>query len=167
METIYFLFGPDDDDALTVLNMCARALVVSAYCLALLRISGRRSMALGTPIDNVYAILLGAVLSRAVTGASPFVPTVSAAACITLLHRLISQLSMHSKAVGRIVKGQAKVVYRNGVFHERNLRYCRISRRDLMAGVRLSSGLDTLEKVKTIYVERNGRISVICKDEKR
>lgn len=161
------MFGPDDDDALTVHNMCLRAIVVSAYCLALLRISGRRSMALGTPIDNVYAILLGAVLSRAITGASPFFPTVSAAACITLLHRVISQLSMRSKSIGRVVKGQAKIVYRNGVFHEKNMRYCRMSRRDLMAGVRLSSGLDSLEKIKTIYVERNGRISVIRKEQKQ
>lgn len=166
METILFLFGPDDDDALTVLNMCLRALVVSAYCLALLRISGRRAMALGTPIDNVYAILLGAVLSRAVTGASPFVPTVTAAATITLLHRLVSFASLYSKKIGRMVKGQAKVVYRNGQFNTRNMKYCRMSMRDLMAGVRVSSGLDRLDSVKAVYVERNGEISVIRKDTK-
>lgn len=166
MEVIYFLFGPDDDDALTVLNMCARALVISAYCLALLRISGRRAMALGTPIDNVYAILLGAVLSRAVTGASPFIPTVTAAATITLLHRLISYASLYSKKMGRIVKGQAKVVYRNGAFNRKNMKYCRMSMHDLMAGVRVASGLDRLDNVKAVYVERNGEISVIRKEGK-
>jgi uncharacterized membrane protein YcaP (DUF421 family) len=165
METISYLFGPDDGNDLTALNMCIRALVVSAYCLLLLRISGRRAMALGAPLDNVQAILLGAILSRAVTGASPFLATSAAAATITLLHRLVSYLGMKSKLIGKMVKGQAKVVYRNGELNYDNLRYCRISERDLMAGVRLSSGLDSLEKVKTIYVERNGRISVIKKEK--
>jgi uncharacterized membrane protein YcaP (DUF421 family) len=163
METIEFLFGDGDDDQLSVLHMSLRALVVTAYCLMLLRISGRRAMALGTPIDNVYAILLGAVLSRTVTGASPFVPTIAAAATITLIHRLVSYVSLYSKRMGSLVKGQAKVVYRNGNFNVKNMRYCRISMHDLMAGVRVASGLDRLDEVKAIYVERNGQISVIRK----
>ena len=164
METIYYLFGPERSDDLTILNMCLRALVISAYCLGLLRISGRRAMGFGAPIDNVHAILLGAILSRAVTGASPFFATCAAAATITLLHRSISYLGLRSKFIGRMVKGEAKVVFRNGEFNMKNLNYCRVSKRDLMAGVRLSTGLDSLEKVKTIYVERNGKISVIRKD---
>jgi uncharacterized membrane protein YcaP (DUF421 family) len=163
METITFLFGPDNDAHLTVLHMCLRALVISAYCLLLLRISGRRAMALGTPIDNVYAILLGAVLSRVVTGASPFFPTVGAAATITFFHLAISYLCMKSRLAGSVVKGEAMIVYRDGNFDEKNMKYCRISVHDLMAGVRQSSGLDSLDEVKTIYVERNGRISVIKK----
>ena len=160
-ETFVNLFG--EDEQLSVMHMCLRALVVSAYCLLLLRISGRRALALGTPIDNVSAILLGAVLSRAVTGASPFWPTLAAGATIALLHRFVAYISVEHKAIGRLVKGTAKVVYRNGSFNEKNLRYCRMSMRDLMAGVRLVSGLDSLEEVKTIYVERNGQISVIRK----
>ena len=164
METLLNWFGPDDDDALTPLQMGMRAVVISVYCLALLRISGRRAMALGTPVDNVYAILLGSVLSRAVTGASPFLPVITAAAAITLLHRLFSYASLYSKKFGRIVKGQAKVVYRNGAFNKRNMRYCRMSMHDLMAGVRVASGLDRLDNIKAIYVERNGQISVIRKE---
>ena len=164
METVYLLIGPDDDDQLTVFHMCIRALLISAYCLFLLRISGRRAMALGTPIDNVYAILLGAVLGRTVTGASPFIPTIAAATTITVLHRLISYTSLYSKRIGAMVKGRAKVVYRNGNFNHKNMKYCRMSRRDLMAGVRVASGLDRLDQVKAIYVERNGEISVIRKD---
>jgi uncharacterized membrane protein YcaP (DUF421 family) len=161
METLLLMFGEDED--LTTLQMSLRALVVAAYCLLLLRISGRRAMAMGTPIDNVSAILLGAVLSRAVTGASPFIPTMAAAATLALLHRGISYLGLKNRKVGQLVKGSAKVVYRNGRFNEKNLRYCRISMHDLMAGVRTRSGLDNLEEIRAIYIERNGEISVIRK----
>jgi uncharacterized membrane protein YcaP (DUF421 family) len=160
METISYLFG--HGLSLTPMQMSLRAVVVSFCCLVLLRFSGRRSFALGTPIDNVLAILLGAILSRAVTGASPFFSTLAAAATIAVLHRVISWLGMRSSVMGRIFKGVPKVVYRNGKLNEKNMRYCRITRRDIMAGVRQSLHQNTLENIHSIYVERNGRISVIA-----
>ncbi len=159
MENIDILFG--HGLALTPLQMSLRALVVSFCCLLLLRFSGRRSFALGTPIDNVLAILLGAILSRAVTGASPFFSTLAAAATIAVLHRLFSWLGMRSSTMGKIFKGIPKVVYRNGKLNEKNMRYCRITKRDIMAGVRQSVHQNSLDNVHSIYVERNGRISVI------
>lgn len=162
---LLYLFGTEED--LNMLQMVDRAIVVAGYCLLLLRLSGRRAMALGTPMDNVHAILLGAILSRAVTGASPFIPTCAAAATITAIHRVLAYLGMKHRYVGRIVKGSAKIVYSQGSFNQKNMKYCRISMHDLMAGVRLAKGIDNLENVKTIYVERNGEISVIMKDETR
>jgi uncharacterized membrane protein YcaP (DUF421 family) len=163
METIDYLFG--HGLSLTPLQMCLRAVVVSLCCLVLLRFSGRRSFAQGTPIDNVLAILLGAILSRAVTGASPFFSTLAAAATIAVLHRIVSWFGMHSSRMGRVFKGVPKIVYRNGKLHEKNMRYCRITKRDIMAGVRLSLHQNNLDNIRSIYVERNGRISVIRKEQ--
>jgi len=52
--------------------MAARSVVVFVITLLLLRISGRRSFGLRTPLDNIISIILAAVLSRAIVGASPF-----------------------------------------------------------------------------------------------
>src|SRR3954471_10791653 len=126
MHIIDILFG--HGHLLTPLQMSVRALLVSLCCLLLLRFSGRRSFALGTPIDNVLAILLGAILSRAVTGASPFFATLAAAVTITVFHRAASWLGMQSTVVGRIFKGLPKIVYQNGKLIEKNMRYCRVTK---------------------------------------
>ena len=72
MELLREIFGSGKD--LGILQMSARALVVFVVCLVLIRLAGRRSFGMRMPFDNVMAILLGAVLSRAVTGARAAMP---------------------------------------------------------------------------------------------
>jgi uncharacterized membrane protein YcaP (DUF421 family) len=162
MKLLQEIFG--EGDQLLLHQMAARAFVISIACLILIRFSGRRSFGIGTPLDNVLAILLGAVMSRAVVGASPFFPVLAAGGTIAALHRLLAVAGLYSRKFGKLVKGEAKVVYENGEFIKKNLKYCRISKHDLMAGVRQEIQEDSLEHVKTIYVERNGHISVIKKE---
>jgi uncharacterized membrane protein YcaP (DUF421 family) len=161
-EWFQYAFGTNRE--LSPLHMSVRAVAVFLICLALIRFSGRRSFAMGTPVDNVLAILLGAILSRAVVGASPFLSTVAAAVTLAALHRFMAWLGLYSHRMGRLFKGEAKIIYDNGKFNKENMRYCRITRRDLMAGIRLSANTDSFSSIRRIYVERNGRISVILKD---
>src|SRR5688500_14278019 len=102
MNTIYEIFGQGKD--LTVLQMGLRALVIFIIALIVLRIAGRRSFGMQMPIDNILVILLGAILSCAVVGASPFVPTVVAAAIIAVLHRLFALIAIYSKGFGWLIK---------------------------------------------------------------
>jgi uncharacterized membrane protein YcaP (DUF421 family) len=161
-ERIRQIFG--EGDHLAPLQMCVRAIIISIICLIFIRFSGRRSFGLGTPLDNVLAILLGAVMSRAVVGASPFASVVVAGAAIVCLHRLLAWFGQFSSRFGSLVKGETKVVYEHGKFITENMRYCRVTENDLMVGVRLSIHENSLDNVKAVYVERNGRISVIKKD---
>jgi uncharacterized membrane protein YcaP (DUF421 family) len=155
------IFGAGEN--LTALQMCARALAISGICLVLIRISGRRSFGQHMPIDNVISILLGAILSRAVVGASPAVAVIAAATTIAVAYRALTLLCYYSHFFGRLFKGEAKIVYENGKMNQENLRYCGISENDLIEGVRLEGHLNSFEKIESIYVERNGKISVIIK----
>lgn len=60
---------------LTTSQMIMRGIIVFVLALVMLRIVGRLCFGIGTPFDRVVTILLGAILSKAVTGSSPFVPT--------------------------------------------------------------------------------------------
>jgi uncharacterized membrane protein YcaP (DUF421 family) len=162
METIQYLFGEGKD--LNVMQMSLRALVIFFICLALLRFSGRRSFGMHTPLDNVIAILLGAILSRSVTGASPFFPTLAAAATLVILHRFCAWLGIYSRLAGRIMKGEAVVLYEKGELNEKNMKSCCITHNDLMEGLRSCCHTDSLQKIHKIYAERNGKISVIKKE---
>lgn len=162
MKTLFYIFGQDEN--LNPFQTMMRAIVVSFICLGLIRFSGRRAFGMGTALDHMFAILLGAILSRSVVGASPFFSTIAAAATIATLHRVSAWIGLYSRFFGKIVKGEAIVVFENGRLLEDNMKRCRITERDLMEGIRLNSNLDSFEKIKTVYVERNGRISVIKKD---
>lgn len=163
-EFLEFFFGTGGD--LNPWQMCCRAVLISLICLALIRFCGSRAFGMNTPLDNVVSVLLGAILARAVVGASPFFGTVMAAGTIALVHRLAAWAGMYSRFFGKLVKGEAKVVYENGKFNYETMEACRITKHDLMEGIRLTSNLESFDRIKKVYVERNGKISVIKKEVK-
>jgi uncharacterized membrane protein YcaP (DUF421 family) len=156
------VFGTGDD--LSSLQMGCRALVLYLIMVVLLRISGMRTFGGKSTFDNIIAIMLGAVLSRAVVGASPFVPTVSAGLILVLCHRLLGWMSIYIKGLGRYIKGEETVLYKDGQIKSQNLKRCLLTNGDLMESVRLTANLNSLEKVEQITMERSGRISVVLRD---
>jgi uncharacterized membrane protein YcaP (DUF421 family) len=163
IEALEKIFGVGME--LTPLQMSLRALLMFLVCLGLIRFAGRRGFGQHTPLDNVLAILLGAVLSRAVVGASAFLPTVSAGITIVAVHRLFAWLGIYSRFFGKLVKGEAVILYENGTFYRRNMNSCCITEKDIMESVRVCGNVDSLDKVKIIYGERSGQISVVKKEE--
>jgi uncharacterized membrane protein YcaP (DUF421 family) len=153
-----------EGEVLSELEMCYRAIVIFIISLCLIRFSGRRAFGIRMPFDNVLTILLGAVLSRAITGASPFIATIVAASTIVILHRICGWLCLRNKKFGYLLKGEAKILFKDGEIQSANMRYGLISENDLMEGMRINGHLEDLNQIKTIYLERNGQISVIKKD---
>ena len=154
-----------DGKDLTPLQMSVRALIVFLAALVLIRFSGRRSFGMRSPFDNVISILIGAVLSRAVVGASPIGSTLAASLVIALLHRLFAWIAIYSDAFGRLIKGDARLLYEDGKFHEQNFRRSLITKKDFEEGMRSNANLDSITEVKSAYVERDGSISVVKKEE--
>ena len=162
-ETMHQLFTVSDD--INAAQMSLRALVISVVCLLLIRLAGRRSFGIGTALDNMIAVLLGGILSRAVVGASPFVATVIAATTVAVLHRCAGLLGFHSHLFGKLVKGSAMILYKDGRFNRRNMRRNSITMRDIKEGVRLTANGSSFSQISAIYMERSGKISVIKKRE--
>ena len=106
---------------LTALQMSSRAVFVFIFCLILIRISGRRSFGVRTPIDNIIVILLGTILGRAVVGASPFIPILSASFIVTIAHRVLGWIVVNFKGLGKIVEGDKIDLFSNGSFIKKNL----------------------------------------------
>lgn len=161
MNVVHLILGEGKD--LTIWQMSARAFIVFVLGLILIKLSGRRSFGMQMPFDNVIVILLGAILSRAVVGASPFLPVIAASLVIVLLHRLCAWIGLYNKPFGRIIKGNQRILYDKGELNYKNMTKGLISFEDLMEGVRESANLDSLDEVETVYMDRTGRISVIKK----
>jgi uncharacterized membrane protein YcaP (DUF421 family) len=161
MELLIKIFGEGKD--LNALQMSSRGVVMFFIALILIRLSGRRSFGVRTPLDNIITISLGAVMSRAIVGASDFVPVVVCCLMIVLLHRLFGWLIAHSKAFGRFIEGDKMVLFENGKFREDAMKKALVCQEDIMQGVRKSALTEDMTKIEKVYMERNGEISTIKK----
>ena len=131
--------------------------------LVLLRLSGKHTFGGNAAFDVVVKIMLGAVLSRAIVGASPFWGTLGACLVFVLLHRLLAWASCRYQWVGRLVKGEATLLVERGQVLPDQLRQTNISEKDLVEGLREHANLASPDQAEAVYLERNGHLSVVKK----
>jgi uncharacterized membrane protein YcaP (DUF421 family) len=162
MEVLKTIFG--EGDKLNALNMSCRGIAIFLIALVMIRVSGRRSFGIRTPMDNIIVVLLGAVLSRAITGASAMLPTICAAFAIVVAHRLFAKLMIRSTRLSELSEGDKILLYKDGKFIQKNLARGLMREEDVVQGIREAANTDDLNKIKLVYLERNGEISVITKD---
>jgi uncharacterized membrane protein YcaP (DUF421 family) len=161
MKTLVEIFGEGKD--LNIIQMSCRGIVVFLIALILIRISGRRSFGIRTPLDNIIVISLGAILSRAIVGASPFLPVVITCFIIVILHRFLGWLISRSERFSEILEGNKILLFSDGHFNRDKIRRALLCEEEIMQGVRKSALTDDLDKIDKIYIERNGEISAIKK----
>ncbi|PUA20298.1 DUF421 domain-containing protein [Glaciimonas sp. PCH181] len=158
------LFGISSD--LNALHMSARAFVIFVLTLVLLRVGGRRSLGHRSAFDLCITVLLGAVLSRAIVGASPFVPTLCAGVVIVVLHRLIGLLSIWSPLLDKLVSGSARVLVMRGKIDRHQMREGLITNTDLREAIHKKTGSTDIDSAEKVVLERNGEITVIPVDQR-
>lgn len=161
MQTLIRIFGEGKN--LTLLQMSSRAVVIFCFAWLLIRLAGRRSFGLHMPLDNIITIMLGAVLSRALVGASDFIPVIAACLIIVLFHRGVAWLFVHHPRFSKTVEGEKMILYEQGQFNKRNMDRAQVCLEDIMQGVRKSALTQDLEAIDQIFIERNGEISSIKK----
>ena len=155
---IDFLFGSGTE--LNALQMVCRAVSIFAVALLLMRASGRRSFGQHTAFDICVTVLLGAVLSRAVVGASPFWPTVAAGAAIALLYRALAFLCVHSRRLEDWLAGRPVGLARRGTLNAQGMRSALVSEEDLRKEMRKHAGHDDLARLRRAVLERDGSVSI-------
>jgi uncharacterized membrane protein YcaP (DUF421 family) len=161
MQTIHEFFGSGGN--LTILQMTARALSVFFIALLIIRSTGMRLFGIQSAFDICVTIIFGAVLARAIVGASPFIPTIVASCSLVIVHKIIAAISVNNRKISHIFKGTPYSLYKDGKLNNKNLKRCLLSFGDIMEEVRLSLHQNSLDNIDEIFMERTGKISVIAK----
>ena len=161
MKILIELFGQGKD--LSIIQMCIRAITIFIIALLLIRISGRRSFGMHTPLDAIITIILGAVLSRAIVGASPFIATITSCGCLVLFHRLCGWLTAHYQTIKNITEGKSILLFEHGNFIKQHMEKALVCEEDIMRGVRKTALTEDLRMIEKIYLEATGEISVVKK----
>lgn len=85
--------------------MVCRGVLIFLYTLFLVPFGGRRIFGKNTSFDIVIGVILGSIMSRALTANAPFFPTLAAGTALVLLLWLFAELSQHSNHFGHLIQG--------------------------------------------------------------
>lgn len=154
--------GPDSEE-LTALQMALRAFTVYLVTVAMVRLGKKRFMGRATAFDVILGIILGSIVSRAITGNAPLGPALAAAATLLAMHWTFSGLALRWHAFGAAVKGRPRLIVSEGRALRDGLRAAHMTERDLMEELR-GHGVGRLGDVQEARLERSGEISVIRRE---
>lgn len=148
-------------EGLTPLQMALRAVLTFVVTLVIVRLGHKRMFGKGTAFDLVVAIMVGSVMSRAITNTQDLLAIWLSGLVLIMMHRLASTLACKIGAFGPVVKGHPLLLVKDGQVQHAAMRRGHISMLDLDQALRESGSEPDLTRVRLAYLERDGGISVV------
>jgi uncharacterized membrane protein YcaP (DUF421 family) len=140
--------------------MALRAVIIYVVTVLMVRLGKKRFMGRATAFDVILGIMIGSIVSRAVTGNAPFLPALAATAVLLAMHSLFSWAALRWHGFGGLIKGHDQLLIRDGEVDKPEMRKAHMSERDLWEDLRGKS-ISRLDEVAEGRLERNGGLSVI------
>jgi uncharacterized membrane protein YcaP (DUF421 family) len=144
-------------------QLCARAGLIFAYGLMLVRVAGRRMFGRWSALDIIVSIMVGSNLSRALTGNAPLWGTLAATTLLVLLHWLLARAAAWSPALSRLIEGRSITLVRDGRIDERAMHLHGFTDADLREALR-AAGIDRAEDARLLALEASGKVSVLKRE---
>jgi uncharacterized membrane protein YcaP (DUF421 family) len=149
------------DDLLRVLLMGA-----SAYfaLIAILRLSGKRTLAKMSAFDLVVTVALGSTLATILLSRDvALLEGMTALLTLVALQYLIAALSVRWRLIERIAKSDPRPLLRDGVIDARALKRERVTREEVLCAIR-SNGFGDIADIAAVVLETDGSFSVVSHD---
>ena len=159
-ELLTYLLGIGQED-LDILQMTVRALIVYPLGIALVHVGDKRFLGGIAAFDFLLAIIIGSILSRAISGGAPFLSSIAASFALVLAHRGFASLGFRWDGFARIVKGSPRQLVRDGQILWKEMGKSSIGEEDLRGAARRHGHTTSLDEVSQAFLERNGDISII------
>lgn len=154
-------FGMSWQDAITV---AATAVGLYLLFLVLVRLLGQRILTSRSSLDVMLVITLGAVLGRAILGASTDLMGGAVAVLSLLLIQAVFSRLRRWRPTEHLVRLRPVVLIWNGTILEDHVQRTRLDDADLWARMRLV-GVGSPDEVALMTMESTGEISVLRRGE--
>ena len=135
------------------------------FLTVVVRVLQRRAGSQMALFEFVIVFLMGGVIILSTVGDDRSVTNCTCAVmAVGLLHRGVSWAKSRSPRFGALLDGTPLVLIRAGVRQDEVMKGMRLKERDLEAAAR-TQGLSSVDAIDYAILERNGRISVIEKEQ--
>jgi uncharacterized membrane protein YcaP (DUF421 family) len=142
-----------------------RTVVVYLFILAGFRLAGKREVGQLAPFDFALVLLIANSVQNAMVGPdTSLVGGLVAASILLVVNWSLGQITARSKAVERLVRGEARVLISRGHVHEESLQKEGISHKELLQALR-ESGCASIQECRLGVLEVDGTITVIPKKD--
>jgi uncharacterized membrane protein YcaP (DUF421 family) len=146
------------------MDIVLRAIVLYAFVIFVMRVTGRRELSSMTPFDLVLLIVLGDAIQQGLTQDDYSVTgAILAVATIATLQVLTSYLSYKSRRARKVFEGEPIVLVERGEIVERNMHRERMRTDEIVEEMRQQQ-IGSLDEVEWGILEANGSISFIKKN---
>jgi len=145
----------------------ARIVVVglAAYVLlvAMLRVSGKRTLSKMNAFDLIVTVALGSTLASVLLDRNvPLADGILALLLLIALQFAVAWFSVRSKSFQNLVKGEPSLLVRDGSYLDDTMHQQRVTREEVQAALR-EHGLVDIRHAAFVILETDGTISVIAK----
>lgn len=143
-------------------ELVARAAIVYAALLAMVRFSGKRTVGQFTPFDLLVVMLLSEAVSSALSGGEDSVPGgLILAGTLIALNVTIAFITSHSSKAAAIIDGSAVLLGRDGKIFDDVLKKNRMAREEVDQAMREQDC--GLSEMQCVFLEADGRITILKK----
>ena len=142
-------------------ELIVRGVIVYAFLLLLLRLSGKRQVGQLAPFDLVLLLVLSNAVQNSMNGGdNSLLGGLISATTLIILNFSLGYISYRSKRVEALIEGRPQILIHNGVLFEDVMRRAQLTHHELNAALRLA-GCAAIEEVHSALLENNGVISVV------
>jgi uncharacterized membrane protein YcaP (DUF421 family) len=139
-----------------------KALTVYIVLWAIIRVSGRRTMAELSTFDFVMFLIIGGATQRALIGQDySLINAFVVIATLFVIDIIVGLLERDSTRFGKIIKGVPTVLVERGHMLKGRMRRARVTENEILEAARCLHGLETMDQIKFAILEAGGDISII------
>ena len=144
-----------------------RGLIVYAFLIGLLRLTGRRQIGQLAPFDLVLLLVLSNAVQNSMNGGDNSVMGgLISATTLVAANWLTSYATFRNKRLARAIEGRPQVIIHNGHVYEDVMQREQLTHSELDAALR-AAGCACVEDVHFAVLENNGQISVRVREKNR
>jgi len=147
-------------------ELILRVVIIYAFLLVILRLSGKRQVGQLAPFDLVLLLVLSNSVQNAMNGGdnSVLAGLISAAALV-LMNYVVGLATYKSKKIEALIEGRPEVLIHNGRLFTEVMEREKLTHHELNAALR-AAGCACVEEVRFAILENNGVINVQTKTER-